>query len=473
MSEGDNRPVILWFRRDLRLDDHPALIAACATGRPVLPLFIHDETVEGLGAAPRWRLDLSVGALADDLARLGSRLVLRRGRALAVLREIIAETDATAVYWSRYYAPDHIARDTEAKAALRAEGREAQSFPGALLHEPRTVLTGAGTPYSVFTPFWRAVRPRDPGVPEAAPTRMRAPGAWPASDRLDDWNMAAAMRRGAAIVAPWQHVGGARALERLGAFLGGPVRDYARLRDFPAVAATSGLSENLAWGEISPRRIWHTTLGRADMSSAVAAGAGKFLAELGWREFAWHLMTHHPTLATRNWREGWDEFPWRPDNPDAERWRRALTGEPMVDAGLREMYVTGRMHNRVRMLVASYLTKHLMTDWRVGLKWFEDCLTDWDPAANALGWQWVAGSGPDAAPYFRIFNPATQAEKFDPEGVYRRRFLTGQAYFEAVPRAWNLHPADPYPAPMIDLAVGRARALAAYEVARSSPRNRT
>jgi len=469
---GEGGPVILWFRRDLRLDDHPALVQACSADAGVVPVFIHDETVESLGAAPKWRLGLSVAALGEDLARLGSRLILRRGSALPVLEELIRETGARAVYWTRYYAPDHIARDMGVKAALKAKGIVAQSFSGALLHEPRDIQTGAGGPYSVFTPFWRAVRSRDPGAPLPAPRGLRPPDVWPMSDRLPDWSMGAAMQRGAAVLAPYQTVGARAADSRLSQFLHERLTGYTRLRDMPAVPATSGLSENLAWGEISPRRIWHETLTRADLSSTTSTGAEKFLSELGWREFAWHLMTHHPTLAQQNWRKGWDGFPWQSDNEDAERWRRALTGEQMVDAGLREMYVTGRMHNRVRMLVASYLTKHLLTDWRVGLRWFEDCLTDWDPAANALGWQWVAGSGPDAAPYFRIFNPATQAERFDPGGIYRRRYLDAReaparAYFDAVPLSWALSPDGRQPRPLIDLTKGRARALAAYEQARS------
>lgn len=460
--------IILWFRRDLRLDDHPALVQACAESAPVLPVFIHDETVESLGAAPKWRLGLSVAALGDDLARLGSRLILRRGPALAVLRDLTRETGARAVIWTRYYAPDHIARDTGVKAALKAEGVDARSFPGALLHDPRDILTGAGTPYSVFTPFWRSIRSRDPGEPLLPPRNIRAPEVWPVSDRLQDWRMGAAMQRGATIIAPHQTIGAGAAGARLYRFLEERLPDYARLRDMPAEPATSGLSENLAWGEISPRRVWQAARARSELASEGAAGAEKFLSEIAWREFAWHLMAHHPALAQQNWRKGWDEFPWRSDNADAEHWRRALTGEPMVDAGLREMYVTGRMHNRVRMLVASYLTKHLLTDWRVGLRWFQDCLTDWDPAANALGWQWVAGSGPDAAPYFRIFNPETQAERFDPNGAYRRRYLDpqdwgAQAYYDAIPRSWALSPSGGRPRPLIDLAGGRARALAAYE----------
>ena len=228
------------------------------------------------------------------------------------------------------------------------------------------------------------------------------------------------------------------------------------------------MSQNLTYGEIAPLRLWHA--GQRALHQG-KAGAETFLREVVWREFAYHLMYHTPRITTANWREDWDSFPWRGDNPDAERWRRGMTGVPFVDAAMREMFVTGTMHNRARMIVGSYLCKHLMTDWRVGLDWFADCLTDWDPASNALGWQWVAGSGPDAAPYFRVFNPVTQAEKFDPDGAYRRRFIAelsahpphdASSFYAAVPKQWQLDPRAPYPAPMIDLAVGRARALSAY-----------
>jgi deoxyribodipyrimidine photo-lyase len=255
----------------------------------------------------------------------------------------------------------------------------------------------------------------------------------------------------------------------------GRSRNYRTARDFPGRAATSRLSENLTLGEIGPRRVWWRVQRLLEQERG-HRGAEHFLKELAWRDFAHHLIFHTPEIATGNWRAEWDAFPWRDDNEDAERWRRGLTGEPLVDAGMREMYVTGTMHNRARMIVASYLTKHLMTHWRVGLAWFEACLIDWDPASNALGWQWVAGSGPDAAPYFRVFNPATQAEKFDPDESYRRRFVAeltdapgedARAWFDAVPRSWKLDPEAAYPEPMIDLKAGRQRALDAYERHRS------
>jgi len=236
----------------------------------------------------------------------------------------------------------------------------------------------------------------------------------------------------------------------------------------PGVQGTSRLSENLTYGEIGPRTVWHAGMRALEEGRA---GAEMFLREIGWREFSYHLIHHTPQITHANWKPEWDSFPWLDDNPQAEAWRRGMTGEPFVDAAMREMYVTGTMHNRGRMIVASYLTKHLMTDWRVGLHWFADCLTDWDPASNAMGWQWAAGSGPDAAPYFRIFNPATQVEKFDSDCAYRRRFIAESsakpgpealAFFDAVPKSWGLDAKAPYPTPLVDLASGRARALAAY-----------
>ena len=464
----DLAPLILWFRRDLRLDDHPMLAAAVAQGRPLIPVFILDPETEGQGAAARWRLGLAVAAFSAALERIGSRLTLRRGPALDVLQTLCAETGAGAVHWTRAYDPVAKARDTAVKAALKLQGLEADSHPGALLHEPWTVETKEGGFYRVYTPFWRAVKDRSVGVPSAAPATLAAPETWPASDRLEDWRLGAAMNRGAAIVTGYQAVGEAAARARLDRFLDGPVVEYRTARDLPAGEHTSRLSENLTYGEIGPRRIWHAGW-RALQDGK--AGAEHFLKELVWREFAYHLVFHTPHIISGNWKADWDGFPWRGDSPDAERWRRGMTGEPFVDAAMREMYVTGTMHNRARMIAASYLTKHLLTDWRVGLAWFADCLTDWDPASNAMGWQWVAGSGPDAAPYFRIFNPATQAEKFDPDQVYVHRFVAelsrrpgpeALSYFEAVPRSWGLSASGQYPEPVVSLAAGRDRALEAY-----------
>ena len=463
-------PALLWLRRDLRLDDHRALAAAIAHGGAAIPVFILDPLTESWGAAARWRLGRSLTALDAALRAKGSRLILRRGEALPTLRALVAETGAGAVVWSRLYDAPSIARDAEAKAALRADGVAAQSFPGHLLFEPWEAKTGAGGFYKVYTPFWRALRDRDPGAPIAAPDALPAPDAWPASDPLESWRLDADMRRGAAVLASRVEAGEAAAQARLAAFLRERVGDYAAARDRMDLPGGSGLSPHLALGELSARRVWAAA--QAVLAATGGAGPETFLKELVWRDFAWSLLHHTPHLADANWREGWDAFPWRGDNDDAEAWRRGMTGEPVVDAAMREMQATGVMHNRARMLVASYLTKHLLTDWRIGEAWFRDHLIDWDPASNAMGWQWAAGTGPDAAPYFRIFNPATQAEKFDPQGAYRRRWVAelsrdpgpdALAFFEAAPESWGLSPRRPYPKALIDLKTGRQRALDAYK----------
>ncbi|MGV8984933.1 MAG: cryptochrome/photolyase family protein [Cypionkella sp.] len=462
-------PLVLWFRRDLRLSDHPMLTQALALGRPVIPVFVLDPETEAIGAAARWRLGLGVAAFAARLAEMGSRLILRRGPAGVILDQLVTETGAAGVMWSRSYDPATKDRDAALKAGLVGRGLIARSVSGFLLHEPWEVKTGEGGFYRVYTPFWKAVRGRDVPMPLPAPTALPGPAHWPATEKLEDWRMGATLHRGAAVMLPHQRVGEAAAQDRLQEFLAEKVATYKERRDFLVEDAGSGLSENLTYGEISPRQVWHGGM-RAMLEGAV--GAEHFLKELVWREFAWALLYHTPHIAKTSWRPEWDAFPWRGDNLDAEAWRRGMTGEPIVDAAMRQMYVTGTMHNRARMIAASYLTKHLLTHWRIGLDWFANCLTDWDPAANAMGWQWVAGPGPDASPYFRIFNPATQAKTFDPDSLYRRRYVAelspqpgpaALAYFAAAPPTWGLNPAQPYPQPMVALEAGRARALAAFQ----------
>ncbi|MCC1492276.1 deoxyribodipyrimidine photo-lyase [Cognatishimia sp. F0-27] len=468
---ADRAPIIVWIRRDLRLSDHAALSEAAKSGRPVIPVFIRDALVDGLGTAPQWRLGLGVSHFAQSLSEKGSRLICRSGAPKAVLSELVAETGASAVWWMRAYDPDSVARDTEVKAALRDDGIEARSFAGHLMFEPWTVETKQGAFYKVYTPFWKAVRGRDVPEPLPAPGTLPTPEHWPESEDPARWDLGAGMRRGAAVVRPYVRLGEAAAQGRLGHFIAAIVAGYDDSRDQPGSDGTSNLSENLSLGEISPAQCWHA--GRRAMEEG-KPGAETFLKELVWREFAYHLMFHTPRLLTGNWREEWDAFPWNEDERKAEvkAWKQARTGIRFVDAGLREMYVTGRMHNRARMIVASYLTKHLMCHWRIGQKWFEDCLIDWDPASNAMGWQWSAGSGPDATPYFRVFNPVTQLDKFDKNRAYVGRWIAEEksnpsdealAYFDAIPERWGMTPEDAYPAPIVAADVGRKRALSAYE----------
>ncbi len=466
-----NAPILLWFRRDLRLGDHEALSAACATGRPVIPVFIHDEAVETLGAAPKMRLGLSVDALSKALNDKNSRLVLRKGKALQVLQDLISETGADTVYWSRLYDPQNKERDTKVKAALKDNAITVKSFAGHVLFEPWTVETKTGVFYKVYTPMWKPARDRC--VPSSIPTpgTIPAPSSWPQGDDLDSWQMDAAMHRGAEILKTYCTVGETAASHRLGAFIANDVSDYSKNRDLPAVDGTSRLSENLTYGEISPRRCWHAGWkalhdGKSD--------AEVFLKELVWREFAYHLAFHTPRIVTGNWKEDWDAFPWNTDERLAEvkAWKQGRTGIRFVDAAMREMYVTGTMHNRGRMIVASYLTKHLLCHWQIGADWFADCLIDWDPCSNAMGWQWSAGSGPDATPYFRVFNPVTQLDKFDKDRGYVKRWIaegtkapseTALSYFKMIPESWNMAASDRYPDPIVPADEGRKRALNAYE----------
>jgi deoxyribodipyrimidine photo-lyase len=433
-----------------------------------MPVFIRDDIVDALGAAPKWRMGLGLAHLRDQLKAIGGDVVFRSGDPCDVLVQLAQEIGATAVYWSRLYDADSVARDTKVKSNLLAKNIDAQSFVGHLLFEPWSVETKQGGFYKVYTPFWNTVKQRDVDAPLAMPKLKFAPMA--PSETLEDWHLGAAMKRGGDVVIQHVHVGEDAAQTRLAQFIEDHIGHYKARRDFPAEPVCSGLSENLTYGEISPRQVWHAGL-RAMVGGA--AGSEHFLKELVWREFAYHLLYHRPDLPTENYRPHWEAFPWNTDatTMEVERWQRGQTGIKFVDAAMREMYVTGTMHNRARMIVASYLTKHLMTDWRIGRAWFEDCLIDWDPAANAMGWQWVAGCGPDASPYFRIFNPDGQIEKFDKQGLYLDRWLaegcldpseTALSYYDAIPKSWSFTARDPYPTPIAPLSEGRLRALDAY-----------
>jgi deoxyribodipyrimidine photo-lyase len=454
-------PAIVWFREDLRLDDNPALIAAVDSGRPLVAVYLHDDEspdVRPLGGAARWWLHQSLSSLAGSIAELGAELVLRKGPAAEEIPRLVEETGAEAIFWNRRYGAAERAVDADLKSRLRENGLEVASFAAALLFEPWTITTGSGTPYSVFTPFWRAcLASPPPRAPLDEPESLPGWTGTVPSDSLDDWALEPTHPDWAGGLREAWQPGEASAHSLLQEFLDEKLAAYDDERDLPAQAATSGLSPHLRWGEISPYRVWAATdTARRGASAREAAGASRFLTELGWREFCYHVLFAAPDLVTKNWRPGFDAFPWPPLNAEAlAAWQHGRTGIPLVDAGMRELWRTGAMHNRIRMVVASFLTKNLLIDWREGEQWFWDTLVDADSAANGFNWQWVAGSGADAAPYFRVFNPELQAKKFDPHGEYIR---------QNVPE-WGT---DVYPEPIVDLAETRRAALAAYDVVKRS-----
>lgn len=463
---------LVWFRNDLRLADNPALIAGLGSGRPVVPVYVLDEETEGVrpaGAASRWWLHHSLHALDASLRALGSRLILRRGAAERVIEDIAAECDASAIYWNRAYDQGARERDARLKQALNRRGVVAEGLKANLLFEPWEVLTTNAGAFRVFSAFWRACRgSQSPGTPLPAPRNLPAPPHWPSSDRVAEWRLLpSAHDWSGGLGASWTP-GEASAALRLMSFLDNALARYRLERDLPTVDATSRLSPHLAFGEISARQIW-----RAATTRGHSAATEKFLAELGWREFAYHLLFHHGNLAERNFRPEFDAFPWLDEADALDAWRRGRTGYPIVDAGLRELWATGWMHNRLRMIVASFLTKDLMIDWRAGERWFWDTLVDADPANNAFGWQWVAGSGADAAPYFRVFNPVLQGEKFDPSGDYVRRWVPELASLpaETIHQPWTADTALPpeiYPAPIVEHAAARERAMQAFRALKRS-----
>lgn len=459
---------IVWLRDDLRVTDNPALAAAALRNEPVTVIFILDEVTAGirpLGSATKWWLHHSLEALQDKISRLGGTLLLRQGSAPDILRTLIRETGATALYWNRRYGRPERDIDAGVKEYTKAAGLEAQSFQANLLFEPWTIRTGSGTPYTVFTPFWKNCinQPTPPRLPISAPSSLTPHGGELSSDDLSSWKLLPTTPDWAATFHLRWTPGEKGAHGALEEFLEHKITRYAHGRDFPAENSTSELSPHLRWGEISPFQIWHATDERRRGASAeVATNAAKFLAEVGWREFSYHLLYHWPDLATTNFDGRFDHFPWKePDPAELEAWQQGITGVPMVDAGMRELWQTGYMHNRVRMIAASFLIKNLLIDWRVGEAWFWDTLLDADPASNAASWQWVAGSGADAAPYFRVFNPMLQADKFDPKGEYLHRYL-GEYEFPLI---------SGYPDPIVSLKETRERALEAFASLSDVPRS--
>jgi len=443
-------PVLLWFRLDLRLRDNPALRAAAATGAPVIPVYIwapEEEEPWPPGAASRWWLHQSLSSLQANLAARGSRLILRRGPTLQTLQLLVAETGAASVFWNRRYEPAVIARDTTINPSLRDQGIRVETFNANLLFEPWTIRSrSTQRPFQVFSAFWKVCRSAPlPEPPQNAPRDLRVPTTWPASLILGDLSLEPRINWAGGLKAAWTP-GEAGAVAQLKNFARRNLAVYTSQRDFPSEPGTSRLSPHLHFGEISPRQIWH----------AVRDPDSTYIRELGWREFAYHILFHFPHTPDQPLRPEFAAFPWRTDARLFNRWQRGTTGYPLVDAGMRELWTTGWMHNRARMVAASFLTKHLRISWQEGAYWFWDTLVDADLANNTLGWQWSAGCGADAAPYFRIFNPVRQIEKFDPAGEYIRRWIPELA-----------GNATDYPQPVVDHAQARREALKAYEQTRS------
>lgn len=465
---------LMLFRRDLRLADNPAWSAACAGHAQVLPVFIHadDNDHWSAGAASRWWLHHSLAALDQRLRDAGAALHVQRGEPLELLRELIRRSGANTVYWNRLYEPANIARDTQLKSALQNEGIAVHSHNAALWCEPWRIATQQGQPYKVFTPYWRNVRPQ---LQVTEPLPAPAVPGWdeiPASVPIADLELLPRVDWAAGLRETWQP-GESGAQELLEIFADDAIGDYANARDVPARHGTSRLSPHLHFGEISPRQIHFELDRRAHATDAKRRpDIEPYLRELGWREFAHHLLYHFPHTPAENFNPRFANFPWAPtDEVALERWRHGRTGIPLVDAGMRELWHTGWMHNRVRMIVGSFLTKNLRQHWQHGARWFWDTLVDADLANNTLGWQWVAGCGADAAPYFRVFNPVTQAKKFDPDGVYLRRWLPelANAPLALLHEPWKdreLLKRSGYPAPIVELGESRQNALDAYAAIR-------
>ncbi len=468
---ADEPPAVVWFRDDLRLSDNPALTEAAASGAPLVALYVLDEAAMGkwrLGGASRWWLHHSLTRVAADLAARGVPLVLRRGAADMALFSLLGETKARSVYWNRIYEPWAVRRDGEIKARLHAEGLEVQSFNASLLFEPSALRKPQGDPYRVFTPFWRACLARpSPEAPLPAPARLLG-APEPPSERLEDWRLLPTKPDWAGGFRETWTPGELAAQAKLDHFAKTRAAHYGAGRDALGEDGVSRLSPHLHFGEISPRQVWRTVAARAGEAGAA------YLRQLGWREFSRHLLFANPDLPEEPLDKSFARFPWREDPAGLAAWQKGRTGYPLVDAGMRELWRTGYMHNRVRLVAASFLIKHLLIHWRQGEAWFWDTLVDADLANNAASWQWVAGCGADAAPYFRVFNPVLQGEKFDPDGVYVRRFVPELAGLEAkwIHRPWEAPKAvleaagvrlgETYPSPIVDHASARARALAAY-----------
>ncbi len=471
--------VIIWFRNDLRITDNPALSLAIESGLPIIPIFIWSPNESyhwSPGAASRWWLHHSLNCLDKSLRQLGTSLVIRKGQPRDVLFQLVDEAAVTAVFWNRRYEPDLIEQDAILKNDLVARGISVHSRNGSLLCEPWEVATGSGTPYRVFTPYWKSIRTREFRKLVPAPTYLRALPKPPESHSVEGLTLLPKLNWADEFSDYWQP-GEAGAQQRLVEFLATAARDYNAGRNIPDIQGTSLLSPHLHFGEISPHQVWNRARAAegVDKHAVPEPEAEAFLREIGWREFAYHLLFNFPATVTTPLFEKFSSFPWRNSPEDLAAWQRGLTGYPIVDAGMRQLWRTGWMHNRVRMIVGSFLVKHLLIPWQEGADWFWKTLMDADLANNTLGWQWIAGCGADAAPYFRVFNPILQGEKFDKDGGYVRKWVPE---LRRMPSGYIHHPWDAspdllaeanvtlgknYPFPIIEHKVGRERALEAYQ----------
>jgi deoxyribodipyrimidine photo-lyase len=479
MSDAYEQSVLVWFQRDLRLFDNPALSAAAATGLPIVPVFLWSPEEESPhpGGASRWWLHQSLQRLDETLRAKGSRLVIRRGPATEALPSLAAETNAQHVFWNRVYEPAAVARDRFVEDKLRAQRIAVETFNGSLLFEPGSIRTTSGGSFQVFTPFWRALW-NERGTLRAAtkaPSTLRAPRKWPTSLAVSELGLEPKIDWTAGIRQAWTP-GEESARTRLRTFAKAAVSQYSAERDRTDHDGTSRLSPHLHFGEISPVQIWHTVFDTPDAES--------YLRQLAWREFAYHLLVEHPHTITQPFNRQFKNFSWCSNARWLKAWQQGRTGYPMVDAGMRQLWTTGWIHNRARLIVASFLVKHLLIPWQDGAAWFLDTLVDADLANNTMGWQWVAGCGVDAAPYFRVFNPILQGEKFDPDGEYVRQWVPELRTLPAgwIHQPWTAPPlaltaakvklGDTYPEPIVDHAEARSAALKAFEEMKSRNRSR-